>query len=119
MKNPAEALAAYNRAYEILTQKDAKPADPPPNPPLILSQLQYRIGLAIRYDSKRKCAMEDNPEKEVPCSELAANAFSLALKYDPGNESAQHMLATVTADYTMKRASNKYIKQSFEDYAEK
>ena len=63
--------------------------------------------------------MEDNPEKEVPCSELAANAFSLALKYDPGNESAQHMLATVTADYTMKRASNKYIKQLFEDYAEK
>ena len=53
LKNPAEALAAYNRAYEILTQKDAKPADPPPNPPLILSQLQYRIGLAITYDSKQ------------------------------------------------------------------
>ena len=55
LKNPAESLAAYTRAYEILTQKDAKPADTPPNPPLILSQLQYRIGRAIRYDSKQKC----------------------------------------------------------------
>ena len=69
LKNPAEALAAYNRAYEILTQKDVKPADPPPNPPLILSQLQYRIGLAIMYDSKRKCVMENNSEREVLCSE--------------------------------------------------
>jgi predicted TPR repeat methyltransferase len=50
---------------------------------------------------------------------MAANAFSLAMQYDPDNESAKHMLATVTADATMKRASNVYVKSLFDDYAHK
>ena len=119
LRKPAEALVAYNKAYDILTGNDVDPTDPPEDPNQVLSTLQYRIGLSITYDPKRKCAMQDNPEKEVPCAEVAANAFSLALQFDPENESAQHMLATVTADATMERASNKYVTQLFEDYAEK
>ena len=62
--------------------------------------------------------MQDDPTKEVPCSEMAANAFSQAVELDPDNDTAKHMLATVTADATMSRASNAYVTKLFEDYAE-
>ena len=114
-----EALLAYNKAYEILTQTKVEPTDAPAEPRYILSQLQYRIGLCISNDPNRKCAMLDDPTREVSCTEMAANAFSLATQYDPDNESANHMLATVTADATMKRASNTYVKSLFDDYAHK
>lgn len=119
LKQPAEALAVYNKAYDILTQKDIEPTDPPEHPKYVLSQLQYRIGLAITYADKQKCALHNNPSKEVPCSEMAANAFNYAIELDPRNENAKHMLASVTADATMRRASNTYVTQLFEDYAGK
>jgi len=117
LKQPAEALAAYNKAVEILTQTKVEPTDAPHDPRYILSQLQYRIGLTIIADPKRKCAMQDKPEQEVPCTEMAANAFSLALEYDRDNENARHMLASITADGTMERASTSYVAQLFDDYA--
>jgi tetratricopeptide (TPR) repeat protein len=119
LKQHGDALLAYHKAFDILTQTEVEPTDPPTEPRYILSQLQYRIGLAIIHDPNRKCAMLDDPTKEVSCTEMAANAFSLATQYDPSNESAKHMLATVTADATMKRASNVYVKSLFDDYAQK
>jgi predicted TPR repeat methyltransferase/Tfp pilus assembly protein PilF len=117
LKQHDDALLAYNKAFEILTQTEVEPTDAPEEPKYILSQLQYRIGLAITHDPNRKCAIMDDPTKEVSCTEMAANAFSLATTYDPSNEAAKHMLATVTADATMKRASNVYVKSLFDDYA--
>jgi predicted TPR repeat methyltransferase len=58
------------------------------------------------------------PAQEVDCQELAANAFSTAVDMDSNNEGAKHMLASVTADATMKRASNSYVEELFEGYAE-
>jgi len=118
LKAPAEALAVYNQAYEILTQTEVEPTDPPVDPKLVLSQLQHRIGLAINYSENQKCVMQDDPSKEVPCSELAASAFNTAIELDPSNEAAKHMLASVTADATFTKASNTYVTQLFEDYAE-
>ena len=63
--------------------------------------------------------MQHDPSREIPCTEMAANAFNYALRLDPDNEGAKHMLASVTADATMKRASNEYVKELFEDYAGK
>jgi tetratricopeptide (TPR) repeat protein len=119
LRNHDDALVAYNNAYEILTNDQINPTDPPEEPRLILSQLQYRIGLCLNHDPTRRCALTTNTEKEVSCQEMATHAFSLAVQYDSENESAKHMLATVTADATMKRASNKYVKDLFDDYAQK
>lgn len=119
LKNHDEALAAYNKAYEILTNENIDPTDPPEEPRFILSQLQYRIGLCLNHNPTRRCALSSEPEKEVSCQEMATHAFSLAVQYDPANESAKHMLATVTADATMERASNKYVKHLFDEYAQK
>jgi len=117
LDNYRGAVEGYNKAYSILTNREEEPTDPPPEPRFILSQLQYRIGLCISHDPNQKCALLDHPDKEVECNELAAHAFALALEYDPDNESAKHMLATVTADATVKRASNTYVKSLFDDYA--
>ncbi len=119
LKEPAEALLVYNKAHDILTQTKVEPTDPPEDPKYVISQLQYRIGLAITYSENQKCVMHDDPTKEVPCGEMAANAFNYALELDPTNENARHMLASVTADATMSRASNTYVTQLFEDYAGK
>lgn len=119
LRNHDEALVAYNKAYEILTTESIEATDPPAEPRYILSQLQYRIGLCLHHDLNRKCIVADNPDEPVSCQEMATHAFSLAVQYDPDNESAKHMLATITADATMKRASNKYVKNLFDDYAEK
>lgn len=113
-----DALDAYNKAYMILTE-GKNPTDPPAEPRFILSQLQYRVGLCLNHDPNRKCAIADDPEHAVSCKEMATHAFSLAVNYDPDNEPAKHMLATVTADATMKRASNSYVKSLFDDYAQK
>ncbi|KAI2503964.1 methyltransferase domain-containing protein [Fragilaria crotonensis] len=112
-----DALAAYNKAYEILTQSEQEPTDAPAHPEYILAELQYRIGYILMENPARKCAMTDEPEKEVDCKELASHALSLALQFQPDHESAKHMLATLTTDATMKRASNKYVKSLFDDYA--
>jgi predicted TPR repeat methyltransferase len=112
-----EALAAYNKAYEILTQSEREPTDAPALPEYVLAELQYRIGYILMLNPERKCALTDKPDKEVSCSEMATHAFSLALKYRPDHESAKHMLATLTADATMTRASNEYISQLFDEYA--
>jgi tetratricopeptide (TPR) repeat protein len=114
-----DALVAYNKAYEILAQTEQEPTDPPAHPEFILAELQHRIGVILMENPARKCAMTDNPDKEVSCVELASHALSLAIQYHPDHEKAKHMLATLTADATMKRASNKYIKSLFDDYAEK
>jgi tetratricopeptide (TPR) repeat protein len=119
LRLPDDALAAYNKAYEILTQSEQEPTDAPAHPEYILAELQYRIGYILMENPARKCAMTDEPEKEVACREMARHALSLALQYQPDHESAKHMLATLTADATMKRASNKYVKSLFDDYAKK
>ena len=113
------ALIAYNKAYQILTQTDVEPTDPPENTRFMLAELQYRIGLCIIHDANRKCALMDDPTTEICCKELATNAFATAVKYNPNHDSAKHMLATITADATMKRASNTYVKSLFDNYAKK
>lgn len=118
LKELGDAIVAYNRAFDIITKDYMVATDMPEYPAPILSQLQYRIGLAINASPKHKCAITDDPERQRDCKELAANAFSLATRYDPNNEEAKHMLATVTADATMKRASNKYVTALFDDYAQ-
>jgi len=117
LRQPGDALIAYNKAFEILTQIDHEPTDAPHEPRYILSQLQYRIALAITYDHGRKCARDDDPTKEISCNELASHAFSLAVGYDSTNEAAKHMLASITADATVERASNTYVKALFDEYA--
>lgn len=62
--------------------------------------------------------MEDDPNTPVDCKELATHAFSLSVEYDRSNEAAKHMLATLTADSTVERASNEYVKSLFDDYAQ-
>lgn len=114
--NHEAALQAYNTAYNILNGDD-EPTDAPQEPRYILGQLQYRIGLCITHDVNRKCARVDAPDRQVDCNELAAHAFSLAVEYDDMNEAAKHMLATVTADGSLKAASTSYIKTLFDDYA--
>mmetsp|Transcript_111659 Transcript_111659/g.228589 ORF Transcript_111659/g.228589 Transcript_111659/m.228589 type:complete len:419 (+) Transcript_111659:109-1365(+) len=115
--NVDEALQAYNKAYEVLTEVD-NPTDPPDEPRYILSQLQHRIGLCLIHDLDRNCATTTDPQKPVSCKEMATHAFALAVQFDSENVSAKHMLATITADATMKRASNSYVKSLFDDYAE-
>lgn len=119
LANHDAALEAYNQAYNILTG-DQEPTDPPAEPQYILSQLQYRIGLCLNHDVNRKCVIPDETTGEstiVDCSQQAAYAFHLAVEYDPDNESAKHMLATLTADASVERASNTYVKSLFDDYA--
>ncbi|CAJ1905852.1 unnamed protein product [Cylindrotheca closterium] len=119
MKLHDDALDAYNKAYEILTQTEYEPTDPPEEANPILSQIQYRIGLCLSHNLDRKCALSDDPDmKPVSCKEMATHAFSLAVQFDDRNESAKHMLATITADATMKRASNEYVKNLFDEYAQ-
>lgn len=143
LKNYREALWAYNKAYSILTNSVETPTDPPPEPRFILSQLQYRIGVCLSTDLARNvCVLnknisdqestnllqDDEKDKDhapkdnlsvVDCKEMAAHAFSLAIKYDPDNsQAARHMLATITADGTVRRASNEYVKYLFDEYAQ-
>lgn len=113
-----EALQAYNKAFELLTESD-NPTFPPEEPRFVLSQLQYRIGLCISHNPHQKCTTTLDPDTPVSCKEMAAHAFSLAIEYDDQNVSAKHMLATITADATMKRADNSYIKSLFDEYAGK
>lgn len=119
MNQHADALAAYNKAYEILTQKDAQPTDPPEDLRGVLSQIQYRTGLAISSGmAGRRCALQDDPTKTVPpCEEMAKHALSLAIQYDSSNEKAKHMLASLTADATMSRATNEFVTELFDGYA--
>jgi len=119
LANHEKALEAYNKAYNILINSDQEPTDAPSEPRFVLSQLQYRIGLCISHEAAqgRKCAVEHEQDSPKDCHELATHAFSLAVQYDPDNEAAKHMLATLTADATMERASNQYVKSLFDDYA--
>ena len=114
-----EALVAYNQAIDILTQREVEPTDAPAEPAFVLSDLYYRVGLCLSKDPKRKCAMTNDQEKEVSCHELATNSFSKAVELNPDHSLAKHMLATLTADATMTRGSNEYVKKLFDDYAEK
>jgi len=111
------AIKAYHQAYKILTTSGIVPTDAPPEPRYILSQLKYRIGMALISSPNQTCASLDNPESTHDCKELAANSFLTASKYDPGNEGAKHMLASITADASIKRASNAYVEALFENYA--
>jgi predicted TPR repeat methyltransferase len=119
MADHRRALDAYHMAVAILTSKSVEPTDPPPEPRFIMSQLQYRIGLCIiqRDADSQACFRQDDPDAPVDCKELAAHAFSQAVELDPGNAEARHRLASITADATMKRASNVYVKTLFDNYA--
>lgn len=116
LKNYDEALQAYNMAHEILTEHD-NPTDPPAEPRFIISQLQYRMGLCLHVDPERRC-VSTTTQKEVSCREMATHAFKMAVDLDPSNLYAKHMLATITADATMKKADNEYVKSLFDDYAQ-
>ena len=127
LRNYRDALMPYNQAYQLLTNPSNDVTDPPVDASFILSQLQYRIGLCLSHDTtKQKCVVEQSDTSgsstSTPepgnCAELAAHAFSLAIEYDNNNESAKHMLATLTADATMNRASNVYVKDLFDQYAQ-
>jgi predicted TPR repeat methyltransferase len=122
LSDHSRALTAYYQAYSILTDPHGQePTDPPPEPSFILSQLQYRIGLCLmNHDTEtRKCVIQQvhGETTVVDCRLQAAHSFSLAVEYDPTNEAARHMLATTTADATMKRAANTYIATLFDYYA--
>ena len=117
LKQTDDALVAYNQAIELLTQTEEVPTDAPPEPSFVLSELHYRVGLCLTRDPNRKCARTNQPDQHISCQELATNALSLATEYNPRNELAKHMLATLTADATMTRASNDYVKLLFDDYA--
>jgi predicted TPR repeat methyltransferase len=128
LKDYRSALASYNLAYGILTRNDDDdpPTDPPEELPVVLSQLQYRIGLCITYygdattttTPNKKCVVQDDPDQRlVDCRELATHAFALAVQYDAHNELAKHMLASITADASMVRASNAYVTALFDEYA--
>lgn len=119
LKEDSESLVAYNKALEILTSGDVEPTDPPEDPEYVLSELHWRIGLCLTRNPNRKCAKAEDPQQEVSCGEMAKHSFSMALKFNPSNEFAKHMLATLTADATMTRASNVYVKSLFDDYAGK
>uniref|UniRef100_A0A7S1G083 Uncharacterized protein n=1 Tax=Corethron hystrix TaxID=216773 RepID=A0A7S1G083_9STRA len=122
IRDYTSAVSAYGAAFKILTEKPddgSVPTDPPYNPRPILSQLQYRIGMCVIMKPDQKCAFDNDPSKEHSCKEVAARAFSLAIKYDDSNVAAKHMLATITADATMERASNVYITDLFDQYASK
>ncbi|KAL7569844.1 hypothetical protein ACA910_008513 [Epithemia clementina (nom. ined.)] len=133
LNNHREALQAYNQAYLLLTSPNNDVTDPPEDLNHVLSQLQYRIGLCITHDPNKTCAVPkglrqvansreaasattENIEV-VDCNEMATHAFALAVQYDPDHENAKHMLATITADASMKRASNQYVQNLFDDYA--
>lgn len=127
-KRMEKALMAYNRAFQILTQTTEEPTDYPNDPNFILSELQHRIGVILtNAPESRTCAIlsdkeddnttTDGSENVVSCKEMATHAFSLAVEYDHTNEPARHMLAAVTADATVKRASNQYVTELFEQYA--
>jgi predicted TPR repeat methyltransferase len=116
LRNHSAAFAAYEAAFELLTLNTNDVTDPPEDMPSILSQLQYRIGLCLSQDlsnEEQPCILPDGN-----CRERAAHALSRALDYDPQNEAAQHMLATLTADATLQRASNLYVQELFDHYAE-
>ena len=117
-KRMEEALTAYNKAYEILTQTTEEPTDYPNDVNFILSQLQYRIGIILSHDLKRTCLHADTQD-EVDCQQMATYAFQLAVDYDGSNQPAKHMLASLTADATVVRASNEYVTELFEQYAKK
>jgi predicted TPR repeat methyltransferase len=134
LANCAYAIRSYQQAFSLLTNANVTDlTDPPVEPEPILSQLQYRIGLCIAHDldedenhnpnlvhdsiQHRQCALPHDPTHFVSCREMATNAFSLAVQYDSTNEAAAHMLASITADATILRASNQYIKSLFDNYA--
>lgn len=117
LQQTAEALDAFNKAFEILVNENIAPTDPPNEPRYILSQLQYRIGLAINHDPKKKCALRGDATNLVSCKQMATHAFDLAVKYDPSNEAAKQMLLSMTADATMDQASSEYVTALFDGYA--
>jgi tetratricopeptide (TPR) repeat protein len=119
LKKTAEALGAYYNAFDILAHKDGKATDAPENLEEVLSQLQYKIGSAIIFSGTKTCTTLKDATKEIPCSDIAADAFNYAIELDPNNEQAKHMVASVTGDETMERASITYVTKLFEEYAGK
>jgi tetratricopeptide (TPR) repeat protein len=120
------SVAAFSEAIGTLEQREVEPTNAPYDPFPILSQLYYRRGMALSGGSSGGnrggvCvvqAQSDDPGgKDVDCGEMAKFSFSKAVSYDEGNEAAKHMLAALTADATMKRASNSYVKGLFDEYA--
>jgi len=106
----ASAVDAYQHAVRLLTSP-TEPTDAPPEPQFVLSQLQYRIGLCL------SSWQAQNPDDCTDCLQRAAHALSQAVSDDSDNEVARHMLAALTADGTMERASNTFVESLFESYA--
>ena len=51
LQEPAEAIIVYNKAYDILTQTDVEPTDPPEDPKLVLSQVSQFFSCINLYPS--------------------------------------------------------------------
>mmetsp|Transcript_3382 Transcript_3382/g.6861 ORF Transcript_3382/g.6861 Transcript_3382/m.6861 type:complete len:477 (-) Transcript_3382:30-1460(-) len=121
------STAAFSEAIDILEQREVEPTNAPYDPLPILSQLHYRRGMALSSGSNGKnregvCVVQGEEgggsgRKDVDCGEMAKYSFNAAVRYDENNEAAKHMLAALTADATMSRASNTYVKGLFDEYA--
>ena len=120
------SVAAFSEAIVILEQREVEPTNAPYDPFPILSQLYYRRGMALSGGPSganqggtgvEQAQTQELGGKGVDCGEMAKFSFSKAVAYDERNEAAKHMLAALTADATMERASNSYVKGLFDDYA--
>ena len=117
MRDFSSATVALSNAISLLEDRSTEPMNAPHDPFPILSQLHYILGtcLVASPDSdSRICAKES---QSLPCSQLAQHSFSKSLDYDPSNTLSSHMLATLTADATVVRASNEYVEALFDSYA--
>jgi len=118
------ATAAFSEAIALLEQREVEPTNAPYDPFPILSQLHYRRGMALSGGTggarEGVCMVrgDDNDGgTDIDCGEMAKYSFSAAVRYDDKNEAAKHMLAALTADATVKKASNNYVKGLFDEYA--
>ena len=117
MRDLPSATVALSSAIALLEDRTTEPTNAPSNPQPLLSQLHYILGtclVAAPSTSSKTCMAGSST---LPCSQLAQHSFSKSLHYDPTNTLADHMLASLTADATVTRASNEYVEKLFDSYA--
>ncbi len=117
LRDVSSSTVALSSAIALLEDRSTEPTNAPFDPFPMLSRLHYLLGTALTSSpdsSDRTCI---SASRELPCDQLAQSSFSQSLKYDPSNTLSKHMLASLTADATMTRASNDYVTALFDDYA--
>jgi len=118
MRDLPSATVALSSAIALLEDRTTEPTNAPYDPAPILSQLHYILGtcLVASPDADSKTCTVDS--RSLPCSQLAKHSFSRSLDYDASNTMSSHMLASLTADATVTRASNEYVEALFDSYAD-